>query len=154
MDARTDKSDRQAAPAYTPVMDAGEVNSYLATVYPLSDSFRCRAEEIRPGEVTVAMTVDHQHLRPGGTVSGPSMFALADLAAYLLVLSHVGKVALAVTTNLTINFLSKPPQADLYAEGRLLKLGKRLAISEIHIHSRADDSLVAQATATYSIPPR
>ena len=111
-------------------------------------------EEIRPGEVTVAMRVTDNHLRPGGTVSGPSMFALADLAAYLLVLSHVGEVALAVTTNLTINFLSKPPQADLYAEGRLLKLGKRLAICEIHIHSRENDLLVAQATATYSIPPR
>lgn len=154
MDARTHGSRTRTSALYEPVMDADAVNAYLSTVYPQSDSFDCRAEQIRPGEVTVAMRVTDNHLRPGGTVSGPSMFALADLAAYLLVLSHVGEVALAVTTNLTINFLSKPPQADLYAEGRLLKLGKRLAICEIHIHSRENDLLVAQATATYSIPPR
>lgn len=154
MDARTHRSRTRTSAVYEPVMDADAVNAYLSTVYPQSDSFDCRAEEIRAGEVTVAMRVTDDHLRPGGTVSGPSMFALADLAAYLLVLSHVGEVALAVTTNLTINFLSKPSQADLYAEGRLLKLGKRLAICEIHIHSRDNDVLVAQATATYSIPPR
>ncbi len=98
------------------------------------------------------MKVNEKHLRPGGTVSGPTMFTLADCASYLIVLAHIGKVALAVTTNLNLNFISKP-EGDLVADATLLKLGKRLAVCEISIRSRADNALVAHATATYSIPP-
>lgn len=87
-------------------------------------------------------------------MSGPTMFALADISAYLLILAHIGKVALAVTTNLSINFLNKPELGELKAEARLIKLGKRLAVCEVWIHSGDSDTLVAQATATYSIPPR
>ena len=90
-------------------------------------------------------------MRPGGTVSGPAMFALADCAAYFITLAHVGKVALAVTTNLNINFLNKPV-GNLVAEASLLKLGKRLAISEVSIFTHKEGTLVAHATATYSIP--
>ena len=110
-------------------------------------------EHLEPGKISVHMKVSEDHLRPGGTVSGPSMFALADCAAYLMVLSHVGKVALAVTTNLNINFLSKP-EGDLIADAVLLKLGKRLAVCEVGIRSASGDTLVAHATATYSIPPK
>jgi uncharacterized protein (TIGR00369 family) len=91
-------------------------------------------------------------LRPGGTVSGPIMMALADFAMYLAVLSAIGWVPLAVTTNLSINFLKKPAPRDLLAEARLIKLGKRLAVGEIGIRSAGAQGLVAHATSTYSIP--
>lgn len=140
--------------SYAPVMTAEAVSAYVREVFPQADGYGWQTREIGPGKITVGMRVSEDHLRPGGTVSGPTMFALADVAAYLLVLAHVGEVALAVTTNLSINFLSKPPLGDLRAEGRLLKLGKRLAVCEIHILPDTGDTLVAQATATYSIPPR
>jgi len=91
-------------------------------------------------------------LRPGGTVSGPIMMALADFAMYLAVLSAIGWVPLAVTTNLSINFLKRPGRRDLLAEARLIKLGKRLAVGEIGIRSEGAEDLVAHATATYSLP--
>jgi uncharacterized protein (TIGR00369 family) len=91
-------------------------------------------------------------LRPGGTVSGPIMMALADFAMYLAVLSAIGWVPLAVTTNLSINFLKKPGRRDLLAEARLIKLGKRLAVGEIGIRSEGAADLVAHATSTYSLP--
>jgi uncharacterized protein (TIGR00369 family) len=93
-----------------------------------------------------------QSLRPGGTVSGPVMMALADFTMYLAVLSAIGWVPLAVTTNLSINFLKKPGARDLIAEAKLFKLGKRLAVGEVAIHSDGDDDLVAHVTSTYSIP--
>jgi uncharacterized protein (TIGR00369 family) len=91
-------------------------------------------------------------LRPGGTVSGPVMMALADFTMYLAVLSAIGWVPLAVTTNLSINFLQKPTPRDLLAEARLIKLGKRLAVGAISMRSDGSDDLVAHATSTYSIP--
>lgn len=91
-------------------------------------------------------------LRPGGTVSGPIMMALADFTMYLAVLSAIGWVPLAVTTNFSINFLRKPAPRDVLAEARLFKLGKRLAVGEITIHSDGDDEMVAHATSTYSLP--
>lgn len=139
---------------FKPVMSAIEVSAYVHKVFPQSRSHAWRATAVGPGTISVGMKISPGDLRPGGTVSGPAMFTLADVAAYLLVLSHIGEVALAVTTNLTINFLAKPPLGDLRAEGRLLKLGKRLAVCEIHIFPQALDSLLAQATVTYSIPPR
>lgn len=91
-------------------------------------------------------------LRPGGTVSGPIMMALADFTMYLAVLSAIGWVPLAVTTNFSINFLRKPAPRDVLAEARLFKLGKRLAVGEIAIYSDGDDEMVAHATSTYSVP--
>jgi uncharacterized protein (TIGR00369 family) len=91
-------------------------------------------------------------LRPGGTVSGPIMMALADFTIYLAVLSAVGWVPLAVTTNFSINFLKRPAPRDLLAEARLIKLGKRLAVGEIAIRSDGAGDLVAHAMATYSLP--
>lgn len=94
-------------------------------------------------------------LRPGGTVSGPTLMALADVAMYAVLLSAIGPVGLAVTTNLNINFLSKAPAGhDLLAEAKLLKLGKRLAVGEVGLYSVAAADLVAHVTATYSIPPK
>ena len=91
-------------------------------------------------------------LRPGGTISGPTMMELADFAMYVAVFSAVGAQPLAVTTNLNINFLRKPAQADLLAEAKLLKVGKRLAVGAVAIYSEGSDEPVAHVTSTYSIP--
>ena len=138
-----------------PVMAVDELRSFVDEVFPQAEIHNWLVNDLGPGTISVTMRVSESALRPGGTISGPTMFFLADVTAYLVILGHIGKVELAVTTSLNINFLSKPPLEDLVAEGRLIKLGKRLAVCEIHIHSAADsDTLVAQATATYSIPPR
>ncbi|MDQ8726102.1 PaaI family thioesterase [Bradyrhizobium sp. LHD-71] len=100
-------------------------------------------------------TYDESMLRPGGTVSGPTLMALADFAMYVVLLSAIGPVGLAVTTNLNINFLSKAPAGhDLIAEARLMKLGKRLAVGEVTLYSAAGSEPVAHVTSTYSIPPK
>jgi len=109
-------------------------------------------EEVWHGGCRIRRGFDPTLLRPGGTIGGTTMMALADYAMYFAVLSAIGWVPLAVTTNLTINFLSKPAARDLVAEARLLKLGKRLAVGEIAISSAGEDTLVAHATSTYSIP--
>ncbi|TAK50359.1 MAG: PaaI family thioesterase [Xanthobacteraceae bacterium] len=94
-------------------------------------------------------------LRPGGTISGPTLMAMADVAMYVVILSAIGPVGLAVTTNLSINFLRKAPAGhDVIAEARLLKLGKRLAVGEVALLSAASPDLVAHVTSTYSIPPQ
>ena len=92
------------------------------------------------------------HIRPGGTISGPTMMELADFAMYVAVFSAIGPQPLAVTTNLNINFLRKPAQADLIAEARLMKVGKRLAVGEVTIYSDGSSDAVAHVTSTYSIP--
>jgi uncharacterized protein (TIGR00369 family) len=92
-------------------------------------------------------------LRPGGTISGPTMMGLTDFAMYVAILASIGPVPLAVTTNLNINFLRKPAQRDLIAEVKLIKLGKRLAVGEVEMFSEGEEEMVAHATATYSIPP-
>jgi uncharacterized protein (TIGR00369 family) len=109
-------------------------------------------EEIWFGGCRVRRRHHERSLRPGGTVSGPVMMALADFTLYLAVLSAIGWVPLAVTTNLSINFLKRPGARDLIAEARLFKLGKRLAVGEVDLRSDGDDDLVAHVTSTYSIP--
>jgi len=133
-------------------MNAREVEAYIDQVFPQVESYGFKIENLEAGKISVSMKTSDEHLRPGGTVSGPTMFTLADCASYLIVLAHIGKVALAVTTNLNINFISKP-EGDLVADAVLLKLGKRLAVCEISIRTKTNETLVAHATATYSIPP-
>src|SRR5262249_59395905 len=110
-------------------------------------------EEFWRGGCRLRQRYDKRALRPGGTLSGATMMALGDFAMYLAVLSAIGWVPLAVTTNLTINFLRKPPSRDLIAEARLIKLGKKLAVGEVAIHADEAEDLVAHVTSTYSIPP-
>ena len=94
-----------------------------------------------------------QMLRPGGTISGPTLMALADFAMYVVLLSAIGPVGLAVTTNLSINFLRKgQPRQDVLAAARLLKLGKRLAVGEINLLSGTSPDPIAHAISTYSVP--
>lgn len=109
-------------------------------------------EEVWYGGCRLRLRYDKRALRPGGTLVGAAMMSLGDFAMYVAVLSAIGWVPLAVTTNLTINFLKKPAARDLLAQARLIKLGNRLAVGEIAIHSDGDDDLVAHVTSTYSIP--
>ena len=111
-------------------------------------------EDAWHGGCRVRRAFSERSLRPGGTISGPTMMGLTDFAMYVAILASVGPVPLAVTTNLNINFLRKPAQRDLIADARLIKLGKRLAVGEVRIYSEGDEEMVAHATATYSIPPR
>lgn len=111
-------------------------------------------EEIWRGGCRLRQRYDKRALRPGGTLSGATMMALGDFAMYVAVLSAIGWAPLAVTTNLTINFLRKPPGRDLVAEARLIKLGKQFAVGEVGIRADGGDDLVAHIISTYSIPPR
>ncbi|HCX87417.1 MAG TPA: hypothetical protein DG761_05290 [Gammaproteobacteria bacterium] len=105
------------------------------------------------GRAVVRAPYRSAFLRPGGTIAGPVMMALADYGVYAALLSRIGIVELAVTTSFNINFLSRPGAADLIADARIIKLGKRLAVGEVEIFSAGCDDLAAHVTATYSIPP-
>ncbi len=121
---------------------------------PFVQLFGFKTERIGFGEATIRLPYNKDHIRPGGTISGPAMMALADWAVYVAVMGAIGPVDLAVTTNLNINFLRKPAERDLIAEARLIKLGRRLAVGDVSIHPEGDDEMCAHVTATYSIPPQ
>ncbi|TGQ73142.1 MAG: PaaI family thioesterase [Mesorhizobium sp.] len=139
-----------------PLMRTAEVNALLASVYPqLNDQFAFyQAIDVFPGGCTVRLNADERHLRPGGTVSGPSLFTLADIGGYVCVLSHAGPDALSVTTNLNINFMRKAEAGPIDGHCRILKLGKSLMVFDIDIVAGPEGQTVAHATGTYSIPPK
>lgn len=139
-----------------PVLTAEAVAAFLDDEFPqMHEGGRAfRLVAVGPGQALMRLEPADRHLRPGGTVSGPALFTLADYAAYAAILAHIGPVALAVTTNLTINFLRRPPPGPLIGNCRILKLGKRLAVVEVAIAPDDDGDIVAHATGTYSIPPR
>ncbi|MGH3733562.1 MAG: PaaI family thioesterase [Acidimicrobiales bacterium] len=110
-------------------------------------------ESLDGDTLVLAATTSSRNTRPGGTLSGPTMMALADNAAWLIILAHIGPVLLAVTTSLHIDFLRKPDVTDLLARARLIKLGRRLAVVDVELTSRGSSGLVAKAQVTYSIPP-
>jgi uncharacterized protein (TIGR00369 family) len=111
-------------------------------------------EEVAENRIRTRLLTAERHLRPGGTVSGPSMFALADVSVYLAILAMIGPRALAVTTNCAIDFMRKPAAgADLLCECRLLKLGRVLAVGDCLLYSKGDEAPVARASMTYAIPP-
>ncbi len=134
-------------------MDVTELEAFLARDFPqVGDMFSIL--EVGAGTLKVRLNVREEHLRPGGTVSGPTMFALADVGIYLAVLAVIGPVGLAVTTNCSIDFMRKPVAGvDLIAECRILKLGRVLAVGDVLIYSEGDARPVARASMTYSIPP-
>jgi uncharacterized protein (TIGR00369 family) len=140
--------------ADTQIMTASQLGAFLDEQFPQMNSYGHRfiVEAASGRSVRMRMTYHERLLRPGGTISGPSMFALADVAMYAAVLAVVGPSPLAVTTHLSINFLRKPRPGDMIAEATILKLGKRLAVGEIALRSEGDDELAAHATSTYSIP--
>ena len=132
---------------------AGELMAFLDEVFPqVSGEFAI--EDLGDMQIRTRLNVSERHLRPGGTISGPAIFALADVSVYLAVMAMIGPEALAVTTNCSIDFMRKPVAGlDLIAECRLLKLGKVLAVGEVLIFSEGMAEPVARASMTYSIPP-
>jgi uncharacterized protein (TIGR00369 family) len=146
--------DPPMAPQTGPLMTLKEVNAFLLRDFPqIAPGREFVVEAVGPLSARMRLCASEKHLRPGGTISGPSMFALADVSLYVAILAQIGPVALAVTTNLNINFLRRPAPGDLIADCRLLKLGKRLAVGEVFLHSPGEEDPVAHATGTYSIPP-
>ncbi len=134
-------------------MDADALRQFAAEHFPQITGDWWSLELVEESGVTLRQHVNERSLRPGGTVSGPTLMALADLAMYFLVLSRIGPVPLAVTTNLNINFLRRPALADVRARAEMLKLGRRLAVGQITMCSIGDAAPIAHATSTYSIPP-
>ena len=134
------------------VMRFDDMQAFLAEQFPQGEQYGV-LEALGDGWAEMKLPIDDQHLRPGGTVSGPAMMALADVAMYAALLSKIGPVALAVTTNLNINFLRRPKaDVDIIARAETLKVGKRLGVGEVYITSRGETDPVAHATLTYSIP--
>ena len=126
-------------------------NQIIEAELPWAAENDIRLESVEAGTAELRLPFHSRSLRPGGTIAGPHMMMLADACMYAVVLSQIGEIKLAVTTNLNINFLRKPANSDLIARGSMIKLGKRLAVIEVSIFS--DTDIVAHATGTYSIPP-
>ena len=130
-----------------------DVTEYLSEVFPQVNG-KMVVETLEPMAARVRYLVTDQDLRPGGTVSGPAMFTLADCAFYVVTLAMIGRQALTVTTNCNINFMRKPAKADMIGQARIMKLGRSLSVGEVTIFSDGMDAPVAHATLTYAIPPR
>lgn len=138
----------------TPLMTPAEVTAFLDREFPQIHVHGriYHIEETRHLGARMRMDYHPSQVRPGGTLSGPAMMALADLVLYVAILANIGPVALAVTTSLSFNFLRKPEPRALIAECRLLKLGKRLAVGEVSLCSEGSEELIAHATGTYALP--
>jgi uncharacterized protein (TIGR00369 family) len=128
-----------------------EFTDIIQAGLPMAAESGVYLQAIEHGTAEMVLPYNDNSIRPGGTIAGPHMMMLADVCMYAVVLSMIGEVKLAVTTNFNINFLRKPRACDLIARGKIIKLGKRLAIIEVSIYS--DEDIVAHATGTYSIPP-
>ena len=135
-------------------MDIAALAEFLEREFPqVASDFQIDA--LQPDQIVVRLKVAPRHLRPGGTVSGPTMFALADVAIYLAILARLGPVALAVTTSAHVDFMRKPAaDTDLIATARLLKLGRNLAVGDVLICAEGGSEAVARASMTYAIPPK
>ena len=136
--------------SFEPVLSVAEVEAFLEREFPqVADDYY--VDTVGPGTARIRMKPGDRHLRPGGTISGPTMFALADCAVYLAIIAHVGEEALAVTTTASIDFMRKPQAGvPLEADVELLKLGRGLAVGDVRLMS--GEVLVARATLTYSRP--
>ena len=134
-----------------PLMSKVDLENFLAKEFPqVSSNFKIL--NTKPNSLSMLMHISDEHLRPGGTVSGPTMFLLADVSFYLATLSIIGPKSLTVTTNCSINFLRKPNISDLISETRVLKIGKTLSVGDVLIYSKGIKEPVAHASLTYSIP--
>ena len=129
-----------------------KITEFLVKEFPQN---KCIVEEIGKKTATIRHKIGIDELRPGGTVSGPVLMTVADVALYVAVLGEIGIVPLAVTTNLTINFLRKPsPDDDIIGVCKIIKLGRSLAVGEVSLYSEGNEDPVAHAVGTYSIPPK
>jgi uncharacterized protein (TIGR00369 family) len=135
-------------------MTIAEIEAFLVDHFPAAAGFGKIVEVVGGpgGALTMRLPYRAEYLRPGGTISGPTLMTLADTAAYYLILATMGPLALAVTSNLNIHFLSKPRPGDVVATARMLKAGRRLVVAEVEMRSDGADELVAQATITYALP--
>jgi uncharacterized protein (TIGR00369 family) len=133
-------------------MTAEELTQFIAKEFPQAKNSG-RLVHLGEDSLECRLAFREDFLRPGGTVSGPTLMGLADSAAYFLILGMLGPVALAVTTSLNINFMRRPAPDEMVAKARMLKLGKQLAVVEVYIEAASSGALVAQASVTYSIPP-
>lgn len=136
-----------------PKISISEFDAIIREDLPWAHEIGMRTDAITHGGATLRLPFHAGSLRPGGVVSGPSIMALADACMYAVVLSAIGSVKLAVTTSFNINFLYGARPVDLLADGSMLRLGKRLAVIEVRVHSEGHAQPVAHATGTYSIPP-
>ncbi len=127
-------------------------NRIIASELPSTADSGVYLRSIEPGKAEMVLPYSDHSIRPGGTLAGPFMMMLADVCMYAVVLSLLGEIKLAVTTSLNINFVRKPANTDLVAQGSIIKMGKRLAVLEVSIFSEGE--IVAHATGTYSIPPQ
>jgi uncharacterized protein (TIGR00369 family) len=134
-------------------MTAAEFEALAADGVPYVGQLGVRVERFEPGALAVRLPYRDLLSRPGGTICGPALMALADITLYGLVLSMIGRVELAVTTDLSIHFLRRPPPADVIAEGRILKLGRRLAVGETVMRTDGEARPICHAVGTYAIPP-
>ena len=135
-----------------PRITAAEFEEVAWQGVPFVGQLGCRVERFAAGDVVLRLPYSALLLRPGGTICGPALMALADVTLYGVVLSMIGRVELTVTTNLNVHFLSRPAQRDVLAEGRLLKLGRRLAVGEVTMRSDGDPQPICHVTGTYAIP--
>jgi uncharacterized protein (TIGR00369 family) len=135
-----------------PLMTPADLHRFLKEEFPQAPP-GITVESVDDTTIRIRQVTEDKHLRPGGTISGPTLMAMVDCGFYLLLLSRLGPVAMAVTTNLNINFMRKPDPGHLVGEGRLLKLGKTLAVGDFTIWCEGKKEPVAHATVTYSIPP-
>jgi len=136
-----------------PKITAEEFQELAWAGVPFVRQLGWRIERFAAGDVTIRLPYSDLLLRPGGTICGPALMALADITLYGLVLSMIGRIELALTTNLNIHFLARPAPADVLAAGRILKLGRRLAVGEVTMRSDADERTICHVTGTYAIPP-
>jgi len=137
----------------TPVLDAAGVNALLRKAFPDATPVAFPdVVEVSPGRVKVVAPYREGLLRPGGVISGPTLMSLSDTAAYALVLAHIGDQLMAVTSQLSMNFLRGAAPGDIHASAEMLRLGRRNAVCDVRIWTEAPDRLAAQATVTYAIP--
>ncbi len=134
-------------------LSAQDVQALIREWIPMAEDIDLKVEEIREGYARIRIPFQDKNLRPGGSISGPVMMAAGDTAMYAAILGSLGKVSMAVTSNLNINFLQRPKQVDLVAEGTILKLGKRMAFCEVGIRGADAEDLFAHVTGSYSLPP-
>jgi uncharacterized protein (TIGR00369 family) len=133
-------------------MSQVELLAFLAAAFPRLETKAFSIDRLTDQELVLRLATNEEHLRPGGTISGPTLMMVADTATYLLLISQIGPVALAVTTNLNINFLRKPTMGELVGRATMLKRGKRLATAQVELTTGTQTELVAHATVSYSIP--
>ena len=137
-------------------LSRAELDAILAEDAPFADHHGFAVESLSDGGARCRLPFSDLSIRPGGTIAGPSMFALADFALWVAVMTRVGPQPLAVTTDMTIHFMAKPERGDLIADARVIKTGKRLCVGEVSVFNAEDpdEVPVSHVVGTYSVPPR